>query len=570
VFLLLLAVASSACCLPRKVPAAPQVDDSAQTGDQAASFASFLADFEHRLAADSKAASAAWWEAANTGDKDAFARLEQAELALKTLHSDPATYDKLEKLRTSGSVSEPIQRRTLDVLYLAFRENQIPPDLNRQLVEASTGLEQAFNSFRAQVGGNSVTANQIQKVLLESDDSAERQRHWQASKEVGPLIEKRLRALVAKRNRAARALGYDNFYAMRLDLQEQDPARIKAIFDEIDAATAPLFDEIKASLDQRLSKRFGITPAELRPWHYGDVFFQETPAMEGLDLNPTFAKVDQLAVAEGYFRGIGLAGTREILDRSDLYERKGKVEHAFCADIDREGDIRILANLQRDEMWTSVLLHELGHCLYDAYIDKKLPFALRKSAHALVTEGVAQLFGALTRDPVWLAEYTDLDAETRARVASSKQQQTRLRGVIFARWSLVVLHFERALYTNPEQDLNQLWWDLVRRYQKLTPPDSLQGRSDWATKIHLVTVPAYYHNYLLGELFAAQLRNAIAKAIPGSEIDGAPALVCRPEVGAFFIEKIFAPGRRYPWEELVRRATGERLSAAAFLAGLRD
>ena len=36
---------------------------------------------------------------------------------------------------------------------------------------------------------------------------------------------------------------------------------------------------------------------------------------------------------------------------------------------------------------------------------------------------------------------------------------------MFARWALVMLHFEKALYANPEQDLNKLWWDIVERYQ---------------------------------------------------------------------------------------------------------
>jgi len=560
---------ASGCCKPRTAPPVPSVAESAKPSDDAAAFAAFYADYEPREAEAYKASELAWWDAQTTGTPEAFERREKTKLAYDALRSDPTTYAMLKRLRESGAITDPIQRRVLELLYLAFQEHQIPAELNRELVEGASALEKSFNAYRGVVDGKQVTANEIQEVLDTSDDSAERKRYWEASKAVGPTIENQLRALVEKRNQAARTLGYSNYYEMQLRLQEQDPDRILAIFDEVDAATAPLFDEMKASLDERLAKRFGITPAELRPWHYGDVFFQEPPRIEGIDLDPTFAKIDQCAVADRYYRGIGLDGAADILARSDLYGRPGKVEHAFCSDIDRRGDIRVLANLAADEMWTGTLLHELGHGLYDRYIDRELPFVLRKAAHALVTEGMAELFGAMTRDPAWLEAYTSLDPATRARVAELKHQSDRARGLVFARWSLVVLHFERALYADPKQDLEKLWWSLVSRYQKLTPPETIEGRADWAAKIHLVTVPAYYHNYLLGELFAAQLRARIADVVPKAEVDGALRLVNSPAIGAYLIENVFALGRTYPWDELIRRATGAPLAADAFLAELR-
>lgn len=566
----LLLTLTAGCCKPRTIPEAPPAPARQEPVDDASAFAAFYADFEPRLAAASKAATLARWEASTTGAPEAFARSEKATLELDALHSDPKTFALLKRLRSSEAIADPVRRRTLEILYLAFQRQQIPAELNRELVEASTALEKSFNTFRAEVDGKQVTANEIRKVLMESDDSELRRLHWEASKAVGPTLAPRLRALVEKRNQAARSLGYSDYYDMSLRLQEQDPDQIEAIFDAIDKATAGPFEQFKAELDAGLAKRFGIAVGELRPWHYGDVFFQEPPGVEGLDLDPTFAKIDQLDVMNRYFRGIGLDGATRILQRSDLYERAGKVEHAFCEDIDRAGDIRVLANLVPNEEWTGTLMHELGHGLYDAYIRTDLPFVLRKSSHALVTEGVAELFGAMTRDPAWLQAFTPLDPEARARVASLRHQYHRGKALVFARWSLVVMHFERAMYADPSQDLQALWWNLVRRYQKLTPPAAREALADWATKIHLVTVPAYYHNYLLGELFASQLRQRIGEIVPGAKVDGAVRLVDNPAIGKFMIEQIFAPGKLLRWDDLVRRATGAPLSPAAFLAEIRD
>jgi len=80
--------------------------------------------------------------------------------------------------------------------------------------------------------------------------------------------------------------------------------------------------------------------------------------------------------------------TRHLLARSDLRPRPGKDQHAFCLDLDRAGDIRVLANLAPGEEWLDVLLHEVGHAVYDDHIDRSLPWVLRRPPQPLVTEAV--------------------------------------------------------------------------------------------------------------------------------------------------------------------------------------
>ena len=70
-------------------------------------------------------------------------------------------------------------------------------------------------------------------------------------------------------------------------------------------------------------------------------------------------------VCREFYAGIGLP-IDEVLRRSDLYERPGKSPHAFCTDIDRAGDVRVLANIVPNEYWMSTMLHELGHAVYSS------------------------------------------------------------------------------------------------------------------------------------------------------------------------------------------------------------
>jgi len=126
-----------------------------------------------------------------------------------------------------------------------------------------------------------------------------------------------------------------------------------------------------------------------------------------------------------------------------------------------------------------------------------------------------------------------------------------------------MLRFEKAMYENPDQDLNKLWWDQVEKYQFLRRPSG-RNAPDYASKIHIVSAPVYYHNYMMGELFAAQLHHAIAREIYKGAQPANVVYVGNKDVGRFMREKVFEPGRTLPWNELTRFATGAELSAEAF------
>jgi peptidyl-dipeptidase A len=75
---------------------------------------------------------------------------------------------------------------------------------------------------------------------------------------------------------------------------------------------------------------------------------RKRPASDAVSLDAWFEGTDPAALATEFFRGIGLP-VDDVIARSDLYEREGKDQHAFCTDIDRAGDVRILCNLRPDE-----------------------------------------------------------------------------------------------------------------------------------------------------------------------------------------------------------------------------
>ncbi len=119
--------------------------------------------------------------------------------------------------------------------------------------------------------------------------------------------------------------------------------------------------------------------------------------------------------------------------------------------------------------------------------------------------------------------------------------------------------FEKEMYGNPDQDLNAIWWQLVEKYQLMKKPEG-RDEPDWASKIHVALYPAYYHNYMLGELLASQLHNYITTKVLKSEKNNSESFVGKSEVGDYLRHLFFSYGALYPWNELITKATGEELT----------
>ena len=88
---------------------------------------------------------------------------------------------------------------------------------------------------------------------------------------------------------------------------------------------------------------------------------------------------------------------------------------------------------------------------------------------------------------------------------------------------------------------------------------------DWAAKIHFTIAPCYYHNYMLGELFASQLHHHLVREVLGLESDRNVSYVGQKKVGMFLTENVFHPGAVYPWNGMIERATSEPLTPKYFV-----
>lgn len=499
-------------------------------------------------------ANLAMWDAATTGSEEANERAALLRAEIMRIYANRSEYEQL-RVWDQAPPADPALARQVRLLRLAYAQGQQDEQTIEKLTELEKGILAAFVNFRGIYQGRPLSDNELVNVLSTEQDSALLREAWEATKQIGAQVADKVLQAVALRNAAARKMGYDNYYSQSLALSEIDEERLFGILDDLRRLTDEPFGQMKAELDAALSQHYGVAADQLRPWHFQDPFFQRPPKIGSASLDPLFAgkSVEDLAVRT--YDGVGL-DVRDVIGRSDLYARPGKDQHAFCIHIDRRGDVRVLCNLESDERWMETMLHELGHAVYDKYLGDDLPFLLRDPAHTLSTEAIAMLMGRLPLNREWLIEVAGVSAAEAGALGEQARTRQRLGMLIFVRWVLVMTHFERELYRDPSQGLDSLWWDLVERFQLVRRPEG-RNAPDWAAKIHLALYPAYYQNYLLGELMASHLQRWLTARAGG--------LVGRPAAGQLLEAEIFEKGARADWDTTLERATGERLNPRYFV-----
>lgn len=492
------------------------------------------------------------WQYDTSGDEKLAERKKKLEAEYVKMYLDDEKFKQIKAFKDCGQIKDPLLQRQLEILLTIFRLHMGDKDHLEKMVSLETEVNSIYNHFRGNLDGQVLNNNQLKHILQHETDNSRRQKAWEASKQVGPMVADKVLELVRMRNESARKSGFPDYYAMSLTCKELDEKKMFATLSRLEKLTAKPFREFKRKLDRQLAKRFDIKPDEVYPWHYADFFFQELPPSD-IDLDAFFAQKDIIALTRKTYQSIGME-IEDLLARSSLYPQEGKCQHAYCTMIDRDAkDIRVLANIDASEYWAGTMLHEFGHAVYDKYLGDNLPYLLKTPAHTLSTEAIAMMMDSQSKNDLWLQEIVEVPADKVGKVKKELEQQERMAQLIFARWGLVMVYFEREMYKNPEQDLNTLWWDYVEMFQYVNRPPNRHA-PDWAAKIHLAMSPVYYQNYLYGQMVASQLYHHIRHHV------GNGKLFNNKDLGKYLIDKYFNSGSRYDWNATLQAATDESLN----------
>jgi len=516
--------------------------------------------------------SQAFWEAMTQSTPDAFARVEEFELQRRVVKGDPGRFERMRNLLADPKLDDPDLRRQLLMLERLYLPYQMSADARQRTTEIETELEEIFTNFRVEVRGEPRSMADVEILMRTSTDSELLEELWKASKEVADELLPLHRELVGLRNETARQLGFDDYIALALHVQGFDPEWLAGFFEEVEKATDEPFRQLKTEeLAPMLATRFELETGQLMPWHYGNPYFQDVPpGLYELDLDALYARRDHeqiVADAADFYRGIGLPADG-ILERSDLYPREGKNPHAMAHKMDLEtpDTAVLLMNLPlppgvQNRMGTATLLHELGHTVHYENVDHGLPY-LFLDVDSQPTEAFAMLMERQVLTEGWLASYLGVPPEQARTTVEQGFRALRAQEIIFVRWCLVIYHWEKDIYADPDQDWGDAWWRHKTRFQGLQRPQGW-ANPDPLAKYHLATaMTTYYNNYAVGGFIAAQVAVAVADEIE-QDVRWADYRGLA-EVGAWFQARYLRAGSRLGWLELVDHATGRPLTTEAW------
>lgn len=515
-------------------------------------FENFLIAFTPKIAAKSKQLNQALWLLETTGSLDAADLKAELDTELRLLFSNSETYHQLLAWDKDEALLDPLLKRQLNVLIRAFKQNNLPHAILADIAKKEADILYSYANFRPQHNGCTFSENDIREILKKSVDVQARKQAWEASKEIGEVLAPQIIALIKLRNQGAQRLGYSNYFQMQLDLQEVDEAWLFQTLEALSSQSEKAYNALIGQIEEHQCLQFNVTRDALGPWAWSEPFCQEDP-IDTAELDALVSEIDMCAISVQFYQKIGF-DIEGILKNSDMFERSGKNQHAFCINMDRKTDIRTLNNLKSTLKWMETVLHEFGHAVYDLGFDKSLPWLLREPPHMVSTEAMALIAGR----QAYLSHFLSQLSNHRTLIIKAGDSLKR-RQLIFSRWVIVMTHFERELYHNPEQDLNILWWKMVARYQKINPPKQRESKNDWAAKYHIGLAPVYYYSYLLGEMLASAIEEALIQETGSKDL-------VNPASGRFLQEKLFRSGNSMRWTDLIQQVLKRPFTPAAWIS----
>ncbi|HWC57594.1 MAG TPA: M3 family metallopeptidase [Candidatus Paceibacterota bacterium] len=368
--------------------------------------------------------------------------------------------------------------------------------------------------------------------------------------------------MVQKRNQYAQALGYEDFYAYKLAVEEKMTKKeLFSLWDSIYESTKYGFKDIRALEKEK--------PGLRKPWNFGymmvgsfvkesDPYFPfEEAVPRWID---TFSRL-----------GIQFRGGKIVLD---LLDRAGKYNNGFChwpVPVHYEGNQRFSATAQftctvvqgipgQSSAGLHTLFHEGGHAAHLLNADSKDVCMNTEYPPASTAwdETQSMFLDTISSNIEWRMKYAKnregdaypFDLFLRQSEALHPMRPLGLMSI------MMISNFEREIYETKNLTKEKVIASAKRNYKKYT------DRS--VDSLYLLDVPhiyswesaCSYHGYGLATLALTQWRDYFFKKY-GYIVDNS-------NIGKE-MQKVWKFGSTKSFPELVKIATGKNLSAAAYI-----
>lgn len=543
----------------------------------------FLDDYNRLYQGYLKAASEGQW-ALNThiveGDTLTAKKAAEADEAYARFTGSTEVIEKVKSFMSMKEDLTALQNRQLEViLFMAGNNPETAGDVVKQRIDAQNKQTEALYGFKFMLGGEEVTPNDIDKILIESNDLKSRESAWLAAKEVGTVLKDGLENLRDLRNASVQALGYSDFFAYQASEYGLSNDELRNVTHGMIKDAWPLYRELHTWARYELAKKYGIPEENIPddiPAHWlTNKWGQDWSSMvnvEGLDIDPFLTeKGAEWIVKKGeeFYQSIGFSELpATFYEKSSLYPVAPdagykKNTHASAWHMDNDKDVRSLMSVEPNTEWWSTVLHELGHIYYYmTYSNPDVPIVLRGGANRAYHEAMGTMMGLASLQKPFLAGLGMVDSTVQTNDTMLLLREA-LDYIVHIPWgSGVMTEFEYQLYAQnlPKDQFNSYWWGLVKKYQGIAPPVA-RGEEfcDAATKTHINDDAAQYYDYSMSNVLLFQFHDHIAKNILKQD-PHATNYWGNKGVGDF-LTKLMYPGASVDWREHLKATIGSEFSA---------
>jgi peptidyl-dipeptidase A len=538
----------------------------------------FVARAEDDLAKAAEYQSHAGWVQATYINVDsnwlaARANAEGTDLAVKYA-KEAARFDKVK-------VDEVTRRK----LYLLKQGLVLPASsrkgASQELADIAARLDSDYSTAKFEYKGKTLTLDDMEDILRTSRDPNETKTLWEGWRNVSsPQMVGDYVKLVTLANEGAHELGYADTGALWRSWYDMPPDQFAAKTDALWHQVEPLYNKLHCYVRAKLHQKYGdaVQPATgpIRADLLGNMWAQEwgniydivAPAGgPGLGYDLTKQLVDHgydaikiVHTADNWYQSIGLPPepdtfwTRSMLTRPRDRE---VVCHASAWDLDNKDDLRVKAcfTVTADDFYTAH--HELGHNMYQrAYKDQ--PFLFQGGANDGFHEAIGDFAGLNALTPEYLKQMGLIDTVPGPEADIPYLLRMALDKIAFLPFGLIVDKWRWDVFSGKTKpaDYNKAWWDLVQKYQGLTPPGTRPANAfDPGAKFHVADNTPYMR-YFLADIYEFQFYRAACRLAHWQGPLNRCSIFQNKDVGAKF-QAMLKMGQSKPWPEALAAFTGE-------------
>ena len=451
-----------------------------------------------------------------------------------------------------------------------FESNAVESDEARRLMAELTAMDAALFSQRAaytmthrNVRGEieeaspavlrtNRTSNPDEACRLSSHEALQGLERW--------VLTHGFLEIISKRNAFARAQGYRDYFAYRVQQTEHMSAEdLFRILDDFELRT-------RESHQLRL-KQLKVEHGASALFPHNLSYFMRAKAVEESDAYLPYAQ--GLRRWAESFRRMGISYRGATL-QLDLLDRKGKFQTGFCIAatppyVDAQNqwiaaDIGFTSTAKPSQAGSGakgleVLFHEAGHAAHFANIAQNAPCFAQQDAPSsrAFLETQAKFFDAIPHDADWLKRYaTDARGNSMPDHLLKAEVEARQSNRAFAeRQDLVPSYFEAALYQMDDAERTpESVLALARGItQRILGIENFTGYVLAIPHAVMHNVAATYHAYLLAKMAASQIRAHLFAT--GAYI------VDNPAIGPLMARHFWQAGNSITLDRALQTFTGE-------------